>query len=128
YLGRMGAESPELRVLRMAEIEMFSPDPVASAVNPLPVDPADQDCTDSSCSEPADERRRSTYFQEGDGSDFLDRLQKPELPVAARPELEKYVEYFSSDPKGRSMFAAWLRSAGKYDPIVTQAFAKRKLP
>src|SRR5690606_41648577 len=48
--------SPELRVLRLAELEMFAPDPVESALRPSHVDPADQDCTDSTCQEEEEER------------------------------------------------------------------------
>src|SRR5690606_40079517 len=106
--------SPELRVLRLAELEMFAPDPVESALRPPHVDPADQDCTDSTCQEEEEERptrrARVSFFTDGlDSDDFMRGLQQPELPIAARPEIQKYVEYFSNDPKGRKMFTSWLR-------------------
>lgn len=126
--GRLGAESPELRVLRLAELEMFAPDPIDSAVRPSPVDPADLDCTDSSCDEEL-RQERATFFTDGlDSDDFLDGLQKPEIPIARRPEVRKYIEYFTKEPKGRKMFTSWLRRSGKYEPIVAQAFDKRRLP
>lgn len=128
YFGRMGAESPELRVLRLAELEMFEPDPIDSAVRPAPVDPADLDCWDSSCDEQRG-REKASFFTDGlDSDDFLDGLQKPELPIARRPEIKKYIEYFTKEPKGRKMFTAWLRRSGKYEPIVSTALAKRRLP
>lgn len=129
FHGRMGAESPELRVLRMAELEMFAPDPVESALKPRPVDPADQDCVTSSCDEVREPRDRMSFFGDGlDEEDFLEGLERPEIPVARRAQIQKYIEYFSSEAKGRKMFTAWLRRSGKYEPIVNQALSKRKLP
>src|SRR5690606_25845707 len=100
-----------------------------SALKPRPVDPADQDCVSSSCDEVRGARERTSFFGDGlDSEDFMEGLESPEIPVARRREVQKYVEYFSSDAKGRKMFTAWLRRSGKYEPIVSQALSKRRLP
>ncbi len=125
--GRMGAESPELRLLRIAELQMFDEPSLASHAPDGARDRAADSFDEESSYEEGDDSMTSV----GDGADrtnFLDGLDLPDIPVTARPEIRKYVRYFAKDEKGRRTFASWLKRSGAYRPVIAEALGKQKLP
>lgn len=120
--GRHGAESPELRLLRAAEHELF---PLAGAPNaPAPgVDPFDL-LSDKLCGQGGE-----GCLGAGKGTgEWLKDLRMPDLPVRPDEEIHRYVRFFSETTRGRKIFTGWLRRSGRYRGIVTEALRDRQLP
>ncbi|HSC89197.1 MAG TPA: LysM peptidoglycan-binding domain-containing protein [Polyangiaceae bacterium] len=114
-LAKLGPESPELLALRLAEAQLFEDSQV--------VEVSELDTQDlPGVAEP----RRSA----GDiaGIDFLSGLYLPDLPVERHHHVEKYLNYFSSNPTGRGLFSTWLQRSGKYRSIISAALAEQNLP
>jgi membrane-bound lytic murein transglycosylase D len=122
--GRLGAESPELRLLRVAELQMFDEPSLQSPARARSNGSQDEDLT----SREDDDEQFTSVGDGADEDDFMAGLDQPDLPVGKHPEVRKYVRYFAKDEKGRKSFASWLRRSGAYRPLFTEALAKRKLP
>ncbi len=121
--GRLGAESPELRLLRIAELQMFDEPSLASHVPKAARDHASEWQESSE-----DDDSMSSFGDGAERTDFLSGLDMPDLPVTARPEIRKYVRYFAKEEKGRRTFASWLKRSGAYRPIFAESLGKQKLP
>ncbi len=124
--GRMGAESPELRLLRVAELQMFD-EPQLQTPSSRASSGRDPDAA-TSMEDEDDEESFSSLGGGVDENNFMDGLDQPDIPVGRQPEVRKYVRYFAKDEKGRKTFAAWLKRSGAYRPLFTEALSKRKLP
>jgi membrane-bound lytic murein transglycosylase D len=127
-VGRMGAESPELRLLRVAELQMFD-EPRLQSPSSRASSGRDPDAATSM--EDDDDDDEESFSSLGGGVDedhFMDGLDQPDIPVGRHPEVRKYVRYFAKDEKGRKTFAAWLKRSGAYRPLFTEALSKRRLP
>jgi membrane-bound lytic murein transglycosylase D len=124
-IGRMGAESPELRLLRVAELEMFD-EPQLQSPSSRPS--ASRDAGAATSMEDDEEESFSSIGGGVDEDHFMDGLDQPDIPVGRHPEVRKYVRFFAKDEKGRKTFAAWLKRSGAYRPLFTEALSKRKLP
>lgn len=116
-----GAESAELRLLRLAENDMFpslSGDTGASG-----------SVSDSSEDEERDlDSPRREKLNERATSDFMRGLVKPTLPVKRNGRVKKYVHFFAESDEGRRLFSTWLRRSGRYRAVVSQELQKRNLP
>ena len=44
------------------------------------------------------------------------------------PQVLRYLDYFKSDPKGRSVMSSWLRRAGRYRDVFDKVLARHGLP
>ena len=59
---------------------------------------------------------------------WLDQLELPDLPVQWSQRLVDYLVFYKSDPRGRSIIAAWLRDQGRYRDMISAYLRKAKLP
>jgi membrane-bound lytic murein transglycosylase D len=112
-------ESEQLRMLRMDEIEMF-PELAGLPQNPMP--------TSQSTSCQADFSRSASFGLFDDGDDFLKGLRMPDLAVRRHERVQKYLRYFTSTVKGRSLFVQWLKRSGRYRNIIAEHLSRYDLP
>lgn len=132
-------ESPELRELRNFESRAFARGPVA----PLPIKVHEPE---ESRGAPVEESLQGRWSGSGDvppvlrspGHDraeapapqeaqeaWLATLTLPELPVRWHPSVLRYLDFFKSDERGRSIMASWLRRLGRFAPLF-EAVADRE--
>lgn len=113
--GRSSAESPELKMLREAEAQLFSPT-LKAGEDPL------EAIGDRACGEGSERGCLAS------GNDWLSALRMPDLPVRPDEEIHRYVRYFTETHHGRKIFAAWLKRSGPYRHVVADALRERQLP
>jgi membrane-bound lytic murein transglycosylase D len=127
-----GVESPELKVLRDVDRELFPPGATGSST-PWPLE--------STLVLPGDPARlvpsgvpaaRSALpdLIEGAARDpaWLSRLELPDLPVRWDERVVRYLEFFRDDPRGRSSFSSLYRHSGRWRETMRRAFRRRSLP
>jgi membrane-bound lytic murein transglycosylase D len=128
------SESPELREIRHFEEAAFprpgTPRP-AAADGALPP-PSLPGSWGGSGDVPA-ELRTPPPRAEADAtpppdSEWLRRLKLPDLPVRWDAQVLRYLDYFKNDPKGHAVMASWLRRAGRYRELCSNALAREGLP
>jgi membrane-bound lytic murein transglycosylase D len=59
---------------------------------------------------------------------WLSSLRLPDMPVRLDPRVVRYLEFYKSDPKGRSIMSSWLRRQGRYRAMIDAALEQAKLP
>lgn len=111
---KRGAESAELRALRLAEDQLMAEMGLDSAGNDAAFFVQDdaQAAQDFAFATP----------------DFLSGLHQPDLPVARHPVVKKYLDFFTESQKGRGIFSTWLKRSGRYRPIISSALREKGLP
>lgn len=122
--GRRGAESPELRALRLAEDALF-PNVADDAPD---LGPQTLLAPPAACDLPAAPPRPRSSLAVTTPQDFLRGLNLPSLPVQRHPRVKKYIQYFGKNAKGRKMFTAWLKRSGRYRDVIAKRLAARNLP
>ena len=105
-----GAESAELRALRLTELSLVNRAPVtdgtnADAIDDAPVNPATVENTE-----------------------WMAGLRMPDLPVHPDAKVERFVNYFTKNNDGRKLFRALLQRSGRYRGVVEPALHERMLP
>jgi membrane-bound lytic murein transglycosylase D len=135
------SETPELRSLRRFEEEAF-PRPAAGAAGAPPGLPGPDDSAKDlppglpgrwggSGDVPHGLRspeRAAVQPPAKPNLDWMRRLALPDLPVRWEPQVIRYLEFFKSDPRGRSIMAAWLRRMGRYRAIIERKLDEQGLP
>jgi len=129
-----GAETPELRALREAELELFPP-AIPPLGSPWPSDLASPLTATESLPRvhatglPPPPPPSSPRLAEG-GRDltWLTHLQLPDLPVRWDARLVRYLEFFKDDPRGHQLLAFWVKRSGRYRDAVRRALRKKALP
>lgn len=129
FRGRLGAETPELHELRMAEAVMFPKGYDRDLSAPELWDPTAQS---------SGARNVSSLYQGRRGfggigrlaaePDFLKGLSLPNIPVRRDPTVAKYIRYFTTSAKGRRMLTTWLRRSGRYRQLIHNALRKHEVP
>jgi peptidoglycan lytic transglycosylase D len=59
---------------------------------------------------------------------WLSRLALPDLPVRWDPRVIRYLEFYRSNPRGRSIMAHWLRRRGRYRSLIARTLKKHGVP
>jgi membrane-bound lytic murein transglycosylase D len=59
---------------------------------------------------------------------FLRTLKLPDLPMRWDPRVQRYLQFYKSDPKGRAIMSAWLRKQGRYRALMEDALRRHDLP
>jgi hypothetical protein len=109
-----GAESTELRALRVTERRLFADASPAPTPTLLPMA--------GGCPEGA------LHCDEAWATGWMAGLRMPDLPVHADPTIGRFVQYFTEDTDGRKIFRSWLKRSGKYRGVVEAALRARMLP
>ncbi len=130
----LGAETPELRALHQAEMELFPPAmPQSGALwpdqLPSPLSEASRSPRVHASGLPAPPAPATTSVAEG-GKDlsWLTHLKLPDIPVRWDPRVVRYLEFYKDDPRGRQLFAYWLHRSGRYAETIRRSFRKKALP
>jgi membrane-bound lytic murein transglycosylase D len=130
-----GVESPELRALREAERELFPPamPPInAPWPNEMPYPlavPEDAPHVHASGLPPSPPPSTPPSAEGGHDLSWLSRLTLPPgLPVRWDGRVVRYLEFFKDDPRGRQLFAYWLRRSGRYRDAIRRSLRKKSLP
>lgn len=119
-------ESPELRALRLAELEMF-------ALGEPRLDPSDAPRVRIGEPSPAvttDLPAPPEEVAEGSAEDlsWLRGLELPDIPVRWDDRVVRYLEFYRDDARGRTIMAAWLRRASRWGPMVRERLREMGLP
>ncbi len=130
----LGAETPELKALHDAERELFPPAMPAIGAPwpdqlPAPLPATDQAPRVHATGLPPAPVPSSPPVAEG-GKDlsWLAHLTLPDIPVRWDARVVRYLEFYKDDPRGRQLFAFWLRRSGRYQEAVRRSFRKKALP
>jgi membrane-bound lytic murein transglycosylase D len=131
----VGADTPELRALAMAERELFPPsqrDISSPWPQELPFPVAageDKPRVHASGLPPVPTPSVPPSTSDG-GKDlgWLAKLDMPDLPVRWEPRLVRYLEFFKDDPRGRATFALWHRRSGRYLATIRKTLRRKSLP
>ncbi len=130
----LGAETPELRALHQAELELFPP-AIPPLGTPWPNELASPlSATDAlphvhaSGLPPSPAASASRPAEGGRDLSWLAHLQLPDLPVRWDARLVRYLEFYKDDPRGRQLMAFWIKRSGRYREAIRRALRKKALP
>jgi membrane-bound lytic murein transglycosylase D len=59
---------------------------------------------------------------------WLDGLAKPDIPFRWDPRVVRYLEFYRSSPKGRSMATAFLKKFGRYGEAIRRVLRRHGMP
>lgn len=59
---------------------------------------------------------------------WLDALAKPDIPFRWDPRVVRYLEFYRSSPKGRSMATTFLRKFGRYGEPIRRVLRRHGMP
>lgn len=122
----LGVESPELRALRLLELELFGPaQPLAEAPDPaarVRVS-AGPPAVTSDAPPPRDESARPAR-----DLSWMRGLVLPDIPVRWDERVIRFLEFFRDDPRGNRFVRAWLRRVDRYGPMIREALERQGLP
>jgi membrane-bound lytic murein transglycosylase D len=125
-----GAESPDLRALREAELELF-PAPSSTPGGHFPVDgpltPPGDGPDVVATGLPPSSPEPSPEVSRVDTS-WLQTLEMPDLPVRWDARVVRYLRFFRDDPYGRTTFANLYRHSGRWREMIRRALRRRSLP
>jgi peptidoglycan lytic transglycosylase D len=128
----LGAESPELRALRAAELELFPPAAPASGSawpQDLPlVFPPDGAPRVRASGVPPSEPTPPPQTEAGTNSTWLAKLELPDLPIRWDERVLRYLEFFRDDPRGHTTFATLMRHSGRFRDSLRRTLRQRSLP
>jgi membrane-bound lytic murein transglycosylase D len=117
-------ESPELRLLRQYEEELFGVGPME---RPQRYDP---DCVYGTPDALNSDVPPPSFERAGESVDlsFLRDLQLPTIPVRWDSRVIDYLLFFKNDSRGRDLMAAWLKRMERYGPMIRRVLAEHALP
>lgn len=119
-----GEESPELRELRLAEIELFGArEPLIELGTPrVRVGEMPSALTSDAPEAPSRPARGSADLA------WMQNLELPDLPVRWDDRVVRFLEFFRNDPRGRNLMGAWLRRSHRYGSMVRAKLREMSLP
>lgn len=125
-----GADSPELRALRLAERDLFGPDDRASSPSACPPEllPGAGGAAVHATGLPPSTTASVTAEAEPAKPDYLAALRMPDVPVRWSSRVLQYLEFYKSDPRGRTIAAIWYRKSGRYEPMLRGVLRRHGLP
>jgi len=130
----MGVESPELRALHDAERELFplaSPGPgqpwPTELGSPFTTTP-DLPHVHASGLPPAPVPSAPPVSDGAKDIAWMASLSLPDFPVRWEPRVVRYLEFFKSDPRGRSVVATWMRRSGRYRESIRRTLRRKAVP
>jgi len=130
----LGAETPELRALRQAELELFPPaipplgtpwpNELASPLSASPTAPH----VHATGLPPSPVPSAPAVAEGGRDVSWLSRLELPDLPVRWDGRLVRYLEFYRDDPRGRQLITYWWKRSGRYREGIRRQLRKKALP
>lgn len=129
-----GPESPELRAMREAELDLFAPGAAPSLGSPWPSDLPSAPkgplaASGSGGLPPAPSEAPAPPAAVGGKSlAWLGTLKMPDLPVRWDARVVKYLEFFRDDPRGKKILAVWWKRSGRYRELIQESLRARSMP
>lgn len=59
---------------------------------------------------------------------WLDDLVLPDLPLRADPRIQRYLDFYRNDRRGRAIMRGWLKALGRYQGLIGDALDSAHLP
>lgn len=59
---------------------------------------------------------------------WLRKLQLPDIPVRWDVRVIRYLEFYKTNPRGRSMVAGWVKKSGRYGAFVRRTLREQGVP
>ena len=59
---------------------------------------------------------------------WLHQLTMPDIPVRWDARVVRYLEFYKTNPRGRSMVASWVKKSGRYGAAIRRALRDNNLP
>ncbi|MBI2390550.1 MAG: transglycosylase SLT domain-containing protein [Deltaproteobacteria bacterium] len=129
-----GPESPELRAMREAEIDLFAPGAAPALGSPWPSDLPSAPkgplaASGSGGLPPAPVGAPAPPAAVGGKSlAWLGTLKMPDIPVRWDARVVKYLEFFRDDARGRKILAVWWKRSGRYRELIQESLRARSMP
>jgi membrane-bound lytic murein transglycosylase D len=129
-------ESPELRAMRELDRVLFpgaAPSPGAPWVaegTPL-IDRGEPQLFASGLPPPGEPAAGSAAAPSPEPArdlSWLRQLAMPDIPVRWDARVVRYLEYYRTSPRGRSMVAGWLKKSGRYGGAIRRILREQGLP
>lgn len=125
-------ESPELRALREVDLALFSAAP--SAGSPWPSEEPLRLHRDApllvASGLPPQAPLPPLLAAAAPSNDltWLRKLQLPDIPVRWDVRVIRYLEFYKTNPRGRSMVAGWVKKSGRYGAFVRRTLREQGVP
>ena len=127
-----GVETPELRALREAELELFPPAAPAQGTawpGDLPfVMPGEPGPHVHATGVPPAAPTAPPPQDAGKDRSWLTKLDMPDLPVRWDERVVRYLEFFRDDPRGHATFANLFRHSGRWREMIRRSLRGKSLP
>lgn len=124
-------ESPELRALREIDMALFSNAPNAGSPWPAEEPPRlDRDAPLLVASGLPPQAPLPPLLAPPPSNDltWLRKLQLPDIPVRWDVRVIRYLEFYKTNPRGRSMVAGWVKKSGRYGAFVRRTLREQGVP
>lgn len=124
-------ESPELRALREIDLALFSTAPSSGSPWPAEEPPRlDRDAPLLVTSGLPPQAPLPPLLAPPPANDltWLRKLQLPDIPVRWDVRVIRYLEFYKTNPRGRSMVAGWVKKSGRYGAFVRRTLREQGVP
>jgi membrane-bound lytic murein transglycosylase D len=123
-----GEETPELRALRLAELEIFGRYQPLIELSPSLPRPLRLSVPDALTSDaPEIEPGAGTSGRRRDLS-WLEGLVVPDIPVRWDDRVIRYLEFFREDPRGQQLIRSWMRRVDHFGTLIRRTLREEGLP
>lgn len=124
-------ESPELRAIREIDMALFSTAPHAGSPWPSEDPPrVDRDAPLLVTSGLPPQAPLPPLLAPPPTNDltWLRKLQLPDIPVRWDVRVIRYLEFYKTNPRGRSMVAGWVKKSGRYGAFIRRTLREQNVP
>jgi len=124
-------ESPELRAIREIDMALFSTAPNAGSPWPSEEPPrVDRDAPLLVTSGLPPQAPLPPLLAPPPTNDltWLRKLQLPDIPVRWDVRVIRYLEFYKTNPRGRSMVAGWVKKSGRYGAFIRRTLREQGVP
>jgi len=124
-------ESAELRALREIDMALFSSAPSSGLPWPAEESPRlERDAPVLLASGLPPQAPLPPLLAPAPANDlsWLRKLQLPDIPVRWDVRVIRYLEFYKTNPRGRSMVAGWVKKSGRYGAFVRRTLREQGVP
>jgi membrane-bound lytic murein transglycosylase D len=126
--GVTGEESPELRALRLAELELFGRDQAIVELTPTLPRPLRLSAPVGMGSGASELGVRTGPSGIQLDLSWLEGLTLPDLPVRWDDRVIRYLQFFRDDPRGQQIIRSWIRRLDRFGPLIRRTLRAQGLP
>lgn len=125
-----GEESPELRALRLAEMELFGPSEPLVVIEPgsAPLPATSGTVPDALSSDAPPPVVRSGSSGDDRDLSWLSGLSLPDMPIRWDDRVVRYLEFFRDDPRGHELIRGWMVRRERWGELIRSTLRSEGLP